>query len=92
MATTVTFRTTPSTRAALRSEARQLETSIEDKLVAFQRFGRESGSGKEGVGLGGMFESMTLELQQLLIKLSGINDSMQEVVGDSPSQRHTLSR
>jgi len=92
---------------SLRVESRQLENDIDGKLQAFSKLGRDVGrsggggysgsSGREpllGETNSGMFETMTVELQQLLIKLSAVNDQMQEAIGDNPtaSISHTLGR
>lgn len=77
----------------LGSEARQLESDIDAKLVAFSKLGRDatrsSGSGAKEPLLSedteGTFTSMSLELQQLLSRLSGLNDSMEGVIGERPS-------
>jgi Golgi SNAP receptor complex protein 1 len=88
--------------AALRVEARQLESDIDAKLQAFSKLGRDIGSRSSGMkeplmaesNTEGMFESMALELQQLISNLSMVNDNMQAATGDSPSPSisHTLSR
>eukprot|EP00039_Didymoeca_costata_P004977 m.77349 g.77349 ORF g.77349 m.77349 type:complete len:236 (-) comp12619_c0_seq1:2728-3435(-) len=83
----------------LRAEARKLEQKVDTQLVAFSKLGKDytRSSGVSDPLLpdqDGLFESMALELQQLLIKLTAVNDNMQKVVGDNPSPTvaHGLSR
>ncbi|XP_023721017.1 Golgi SNAP receptor complex member 1 [Cryptotermes secundus] len=90
----------------LRKQARQLENEIDLKLVSFSKLG----TGHGGVGsksdsadtvplLSGehMFETMALEIEQLLSKLSMLNERLREVSSTqaappSSALQHTLQR
>ncbi|KAJ9583046.1 hypothetical protein L9F63_022611 [Diploptera punctata] len=90
----------------LRKQARQLENEIDLKLVSFSKLG----TGHGGIGykaesadtvplLSGehMFETMALEIEQLLSKLSMLNERLGEVSSSqaappSSALQHTLQR
>eukprot|EP00041_Stephanoeca_diplocostata_P007629 m.110010 g.110010 ORF g.110010 m.110010 type:complete len:232 (-) comp16968_c0_seq1:438-1133(-) len=83
----------------MRNQARQLENEVETKLVAFSKLGKDANRENYGVGGGanvseGRYEGMSMELEQLLGRLSEVNNNMHEFVGDkiTPTLRHTLSR
>lgn len=85
----------------LRKEARQIENQIDIKLVAFSKLGSHGDRGSsssealldESNG-NRIFETLALELQQLLIKLSLCNDSMSAILirDPNPGHVHILSR
>eukprot|EP00054_Salpingoeca_dolichothecata_P021399 m.136983 g.136983 ORF g.136983 m.136983 type:complete len:230 (-) comp23974_c0_seq10:1524-2213(-) len=87
---------------ALQKEARQLENSIENKLVSFSKLGSNFNRSSFSQTLGDaddnsssrMFETMALELQELLMKLSAVNDEMADRIGNDPSssQVYKLTR
>ncbi|XP_009987030.1 PREDICTED: Golgi SNAP receptor complex member 1, partial [Tauraco erythrolophus] len=106
--TFVTFR---PPRADLRKQARQLENELDLKLVSFSKLCTSSSSARDGRRdssdttplLNGssqdrMFETMAVEIEQLLGKLTGINDKMAEYTNSAgvPSLNaalmHTLQR
>nr|CAD7573726.1 unnamed protein product [Timema californicum] len=79
----------------LRKQARQLENEIDLKLVSFSKLGTGHSSPKlesedTVLLLSGehMFETMALEIEQLLAKLSQLNEQMGEI---SSSQTNTSS-
>eukprot|EP00048_Salpingoeca_helianthica_P024128 m.29905 g.29905 ORF g.29905 m.29905 type:complete len:222 (+) comp9202_c0_seq2:82-747(+) len=80
----------------LRRDARKYEAEIETKLASFSKLGssytRIDKSALESNDR--MFESMALEIQQLLMKLSHLHDEMAALVGNdpTPSVQHTLRR
>ncbi|KAL0818161.1 hypothetical protein ABMA28_008678 [Loxostege sticticalis] len=82
----------------MRKQARLLENDIDVKLVAFSKLGMSSGpSGlsSESVPLissEDMFDTMSMELQQLLNKLSSINDKMAEMAPGGAATMHTIKR
>lgn len=86
----------------LRKESRQLENEIDLKLVSFSKLGsnyaqRDSSSDSSSLGGSGhVFDTMALEIEQLLSRLRGVNDSLNEYVSamNSPSTAlyHTLQR
>lgn len=89
----------------LRKQARQLENEIDLKLVSFSKLGTGFGSRELKnesldtaplLGRDHMFETMTLEIEQLLSKLGEVNDQMSQVQTTSgpPSATvlHTLQR
>lgn len=86
----------------LRKEARQIENQIDIKLVAFSKLGSHGDTRgfassepllEESNG-NRIFETLALELQQLLIKLSLCNDSMSNILlkDPNPGHVHILSR
>ncbi|XP_063540930.1 Golgi SNAP receptor complex member 1 [Cydia strobilella] len=82
----------------LRKQARTLENDIDMKLVAFSKLGISpvtSSLSSESVPLinsEDMFDTMSMELQQLLNKLSSINDKMGEIAPNSTATMHTIKR
>ncbi|XP_064022183.1 Golgi SNAP receptor complex member 1 isoform X3 [Pogoniulus pusillus] len=97
----------------LRKQARQLENELDLKLVSFSKLCTSYGGGRDGRRdryssdttplLNGssqdrMFETMAVEIEQLLGKLTGINDKMAEYTNSAgvPSLNaalmHTLQR
>lgn len=96
----------------LRKQARHLENEIDLKLVSFSKLGTGFGSRELKnesldsaplLGRDHMFETMTLEIEQLLTKLGEVNDQMGQVqaassvaggAGGAPSATvlHTLQR
>ncbi|XP_017677212.1 Golgi SNAP receptor complex member 1 isoform X2 [Neopelma chrysocephalum] len=95
----------------LRKQARQLENELDLKLVSFSKLCTSYSSGRDGRRdssdttplLNGssqdrMFETMAVEIEQLLGKLTGINDKMAEYTNSAgvPSLNaalmHTLQR
>ncbi|NWR76371.1 GOSR1 protein, partial [Centropus bengalensis] len=100
-------------RADLRKQARQLENELDLKLVSFSKLCTSYSSSRDGRRdryssdttplLNGssqdrMFETMAVEIEQLLGKLTGINDKMSEYTNSAgvPSLNaalmHTLQR
>ncbi|KAJ8713058.1 hypothetical protein PYW08_008362 [Mythimna loreyi] len=82
----------------LRKQARLLENDIDVKLVAFSKLGVSSvnaGLSSESVPLinsDDMFDTMSMELQQLLNKLSSINDKMADLAPSGTATMHTIKR
>ncbi|KAI8442350.1 hypothetical protein MSG28_005877 [Choristoneura fumiferana] len=82
----------------LRKQARTLENDIDVKLVAFSKLGispSTSGLSSEAMPLinsDDMFDTMSMELQQLLNKLSSINDKMGEIAPNGTATMHTIKR
>ncbi|XP_077533713.1 golgi SNAP receptor complex member Gos28 isoform X3 [Haemaphysalis longicornis] len=87
----------------LRKQARHLENEIDLKLVSFSKLGTGFGSRELKNERDHMFETMTLEIEQLLTKLGEVNDQMGQVqasssvaggAGGAPSATvlHTLQR
>lgn len=82
----------------VRKQARMLENDIDMKLVAFSKLGVTTGSSNlssESVPLinsDDMFETMSMELQQLLNKLSSINDKMADLAPSGTATLHTIKR
>ncbi|XP_059490090.1 Golgi SNAP receptor complex member 1 isoform X2 [Neocloeon triangulifer] len=86
----------------LRKEARQLENEIDLKLVGFSKLGtglsanvKSDSDNAPLLGPDHVFESMALEIESLLEKLSNLNDQMAEFSSaQTPSAAllHTLQR
>ncbi|KAF4524267.1 hypothetical protein B566_EDAN012030 [Ephemera danica] len=88
----------------LRKQARQLENEIDLKLVAFSKLGtgtsfrtETSAEGAPLLGSDHVFETMALEIEALLEKLSGLNERLgAESEGKAPASSaallHTLQR
>ncbi|KAJ2942904.1 hypothetical protein O0L34_g15093 [Tuta absoluta] len=82
----------------LRKQARHLENDIDVKLVAFSKLGVSSGPSSlnsESVPLinsDDMFDTMSMELEQLLNKLSQINDKMADLAPSGAATMHTIKR
>ncbi|XP_026333098.1 Golgi SNAP receptor complex member 1 [Hyposmocoma kahamanoa] len=88
---------TSSSWEDLRKQARLLENDIDVKLVGFSKLGVSSTAGlsAESVPLinsDDMFDTMSMELQQLLNKLSAINDKMAELAPGGAATMHTIKR
>lgn len=85
--------------AALRKQARHLENDIDLKLIAFNKVGTGSSSLNSGGAadtsplLGDhVFESLSLEIEQMLDQLSNINERMAEIPGTGAAVMHVLQR
>uniref|UniRef100_A0A1L8DUN2 Golgi SNAP receptor complex member 1 n=1 Tax=Nyssomyia neivai TaxID=330878 RepID=A0A1L8DUN2_9DIPT len=81
----------------LRKLARRLENDIDLKLVAFSKVGSggSSSASPDSAPLLGehIFDNLQAEIEQMLEKLSNINDKMAELPGSSTSMMiHTLQR
>lgn len=86
----------------LRKQARHLENDIDLKLIAFNKVGAAapaaSSSGPSSASdtaplLGDhVFESLSLEIEQMLDKLSGLNEKMAEIPGTGAAVMHVLQR
>ncbi|XP_050353228.1 Golgi SNAP receptor complex member 1 [Nymphalis io] len=87
-----------STWEDVRKQARLLENDIDVKLVAFSKLGMSttsSGLSSETAPLinsDDMFDTMSMELQQLLNKLSSINDRMADLAPSGTATLHTIKR
>lgn len=86
---------------SLRKQARHLENDIDLKLIAFNKVGTGSSSLNSAVNsssdtsplLGDhVFESLSLEIEQMLDKLSNINEKMGEIPGTGAAVMHVLQR
>lgn len=96
----------------LRKQARQLENELDMKLVSFSKLCTSYNSSRDGRRGDGsdtqpllsnstqdrMFETMSVEIEQLLAKLTGVNDKMAEytstpgVTSLNAALMHTLQR
>ncbi|XP_034114532.1 Golgi SNAP receptor complex member 1 [Drosophila nasuta] len=90
----------------LRKQARTLENEIDLKLVAFSKIGAGSSiSSNNSSGSGGnsnsdtspllgehVFDSLSAEIEQMLDKLSSLNESMSELPATGSAAMHTLQR
>ncbi|MGH0153060.1 UNVERIFIED_CONTAM: hypothetical protein FKN15_023986 [Acipenser sinensis] len=94
----------------LRKQARQLENELDLKLVSFSKLCTSYSSSREGgrdssdttpllnSSQDRMFETMAVEIEQLLAKLTGVNDKMAEytntagVTSLNAALMHTLQR
>jgi Golgi SNAP receptor complex protein 1 len=87
----------------LRKESRRLENEVDQKLVSFSKLGssyshRDSSSDPALGGTGHVFDTLALEIEQLLGKLRRVNSSMNEYVSNLNSSTptttlyHTLQR
>lgn len=86
----------------LRKQARRLENEVDLKLVSFSKLGTSYSSHvSDHTPLLGnasgerMFETMAMEIEQLLAKLTGVNDMManhKEAINGPSSAVHTLQR
>ncbi|CAH0713958.1 unnamed protein product, partial [Brenthis ino] len=87
-----------STWEDVRKQARVLENDIDVKLVAFSKLGVSTGtSGLNSesaplINSEDMFDTMSMELQQLLNKLSSINDKMADLAPSGTATLHTIKR
>ncbi|XP_023166876.1 Golgi SNAP receptor complex member 1 [Drosophila hydei] len=84
----------------LRKQARTLENEIDLKLVAFSKIGAGSSisssnsSAADTSPLLGehVFDSLSAEIEQMLDKLSALNESMSELPATGSAAMHTLQR
>lgn len=85
----------------LRKQARHLENDIDLKLIAFNKVGTGSSSLNSAASspsdtsplLGDhVFESLSLEIEQMLDQLSNINEKMAEIPGTGAAVMHVLQR
>lgn len=83
----------------LRKQARHLENDIDLKLIAFNKVGAAAPASTSGPGgdtaplLGDhVFESLSLEIEQMLDQLSGLNEKMAEIPGTGAAVMHVLQR
>ncbi|XP_022211491.1 Golgi SNAP receptor complex member 1 [Drosophila obscura] len=85
----------------LRKQARTLENEIDLKLVAFSKIGAGSGGNSNSSGgsadtsplLGDhVFDSLSEEIEQMLEKLSTLNESMSDLPATGAAAMHTLQR
>ncbi|XP_058117808.1 Golgi SNAP receptor complex member 1 [Anopheles ziemanni] len=86
----------------IRKQARHLENDIDMKLIAFNKVGVGAASGgslptansSDTSPLLGdhVFESLSLEIEQMLDKLSNINEKMSEIPNSGAAVMHVLQR
>ncbi|XP_014665795.1 PREDICTED: Golgi SNAP receptor complex member 1-like [Priapulus caudatus] len=94
----------------LRRQARQLENEIDIKLVSFSKLGTSYSSQRDtksessdavpllaSTNSEHMFQTMSLEIEQLLAKLTELNDKMADCMqgsapGSNPALLHTMQR
>lgn len=89
----------------LRKQARKLENEIDQKLVSFSKLGvgplgvyRNSSDTEPLLSSEHMFESQSMEIEQLLAKLTAVNDKLSEMgatesgSGIGAGMVHTLQR
>ncbi|XP_059052417.1 Golgi SNAP receptor complex member 1 [Achroia grisella] len=81
----------------LRKQARLLENDIDVKLVAFSKLGMSTAPSLSSetaplINSEDMFDTMSMELQQLLNKLSSINDKMGDIAPNGAATMHTIKR
>ncbi|EDV93276.1 GH18353 [Drosophila grimshawi] len=87
----------------LRKQARTLENEIDLKLVAFSKIGAGSSSSLSGNNSAAaadtspllgehVFDSLSAEIEQMLDKLSTLNESMSELPASGSAAMHTLQR
>ncbi|XP_055638044.1 Golgi SNAP receptor complex member 1 [Toxorhynchites rutilus septentrionalis] len=81
----------------LRKQARHLENDIDLKLIAFNKVGAGSSSISSATDTAPLlgdhvFESLSLEIEQMLDKLSSINEKMAEIPGTGAAVMHVLQR
>ncbi|XP_045454126.1 Golgi SNAP receptor complex member 1 [Melitaea cinxia] len=87
-----------STWEDVRKQARLLENEIDVKLVGFSKLfmsSATSGLSSENVPLinsEDMFDTLSMEIQQLLNKLSAINDRMADLAPSGSATLHTIKR
>uniref|UniRef100_A0A4Y0BN99 Golgi SNAP receptor complex member 1 n=1 Tax=Anopheles funestus TaxID=62324 RepID=A0A4Y0BN99_ANOFN len=85
---------------SLRKQARHLENDIDMKLIAFNKVGVGAASSTGTASntdtsplLGDhVFESLSLEIEQMLDKLSNINEKMSEIPNSGAAVMHVLQR
>ena len=91
----------------LRRSARQLENELDMKLVSFSKLGtgshtdfhkKEEKEALLGSSSTRMFETMSMEIERLLTKLTEVNDKMADYMSNlsfgepNPAQLHTMQR
>ncbi|XP_055609002.1 Golgi SNAP receptor complex member 1 [Uranotaenia lowii] len=88
----------------LRKQARHLENEIDLKLIAYNKVGAGSSSLSSSPSGGSspldtapllgdhVFETLSLEIEQMLDKLSNINEKMSEIPGTGAAVMHVLQR
>lgn len=81
----------------LRKEARKLEGEIDIKLAAYAKLcsGYDDGYGKRtepGLGQEQLAASKTAELEELLRRLSDVNEAMGSALSGGDARSHTLAR
>ncbi|PAA77763.1 hypothetical protein BOX15_Mlig026882g2 [Macrostomum lignano] len=78
----------------VRRRARQLENSLDQKLVSLSKLGASSGRGGGGGSETGghMLASMSAEVERLLSELSSCHSAMTECVESGAGSLHTLQR
>ena len=91
----------------LRRSARQLENELDMKLVSFSKLGtgshadfhkKEEKEALLGSSSTRMFETMSMEIERLLTKLTEVNDKMADFMSNlsfgepNPAQLHTMQR
>jgi len=82
---------------ALRKQARHLENDIDLKLVAFSKIGAGSNSSSNNADTAPLlgehvFDNLTVEIEQMLEKLSNLNEKMSELPATGAAMLHTLQR
>ncbi|KAK9906593.1 hypothetical protein WJX75_004671 [Coccomyxa subellipsoidea] len=81
-----------------RREARQIESDLEAKISAFAKFcsgyeGSYRGKGETGLAADQLAHSKAIEIEDLLGRLSDVNDSLSSSLsGGADSRSHTLAR
>lgn len=81
----------------LRKQARILENDIDIKLVAFSKLGAHSTASLSSesaplISKDDMFDSMSMEIHQLLNKLTTINEKMADLAPSGAASMHTIKR
>ncbi|XP_050087472.1 Golgi SNAP receptor complex member 1 [Anopheles aquasalis] len=87
---------------SLRKQARHLENDIDMKLIAFNKVGVGAASGGSSAAAGStdtspllgdhVFETLSIEIEQMLDKLSNINEKMAELPASGTAVMHVLQR
>ncbi|KAJ6636798.1 Golgi SNAP receptor complex member 1 [Pseudolycoriella hygida] len=80
---------------SLRKQARHIENEIDVKLVAFSKVGAGSGANTADTApllSENLFDSLSVEIVQMLDKLSAINEKMAELPTTGTAMMHTLQR
>ncbi|XP_058059617.1 Golgi SNAP receptor complex member 1 [Anopheles bellator] len=86
---------------SIRKQARHLENDIDLKLIAFNKVGVGAASGTTAPAgtsdtsplLGDhVFETLSIEIEQMLDKLSNINEKMSEIPNSGTAVLHVLQR
>eukprot|EP00884_Botryococcus_braunii_P023457 jgi/Botrbrau1/9796/Bobra.0322s0004.1 len=82
----------------LRKDARRLETELEVKIAAYAKLcssyeGHYRGKGEVGLATDQLAQAKGLEIEDLLTRLSDVNDGMTSALsGGNDSRAHTLAR